>query len=156
MSKKTDMKKVLIQNKKTILKTLLMLFAVLAMGLSTTVDSVKVFNTVTGDSMQGSYFSMLPVGSMQMLAPFAGLCCMAVLALALVVIIGKQEQLAVMIKWLSLVAACVAVLPIVARGEIVVIPNVGVPLFLLGEWIVSSLISKKEEPIPAKKKAKKK
>ena len=53
--------------KKVILKALLLVFPILAVGLATTVNSVTVFDTVTGETQYFSYFDVLPIANLQML-----------------------------------------------------------------------------------------
>ena len=57
--------------KATLVRSLLILLPVLAVGLATTVDSVMVYDSVAGTTEYYSYFDPIPVGSLQMLPPLA-------------------------------------------------------------------------------------
>lgn len=126
--------------KSTVLKVLLILFPVLAIGLATTMDSVTVMNTLNGNVLHGSYFSLLPVGAMQLFAPLAGIGSIVILVLSVLSIIMKNGRLILWIKWLAFTACCAAVVPVVLRGEVLVVPNVGVPIFMAGEWLTAYLL----------------
>ena len=61
--------------KKALVKSLLILLPVLAVGLATTMDSVIVFDAAAGITSYYSYFDLIPVTSLQNLPPLAGLLC---------------------------------------------------------------------------------
>lgn len=129
--------------KQSILKTLLILFPVLAVGLATTVDSVTVFDTQSGVTEYGSYFTLLPVGGMQMLPPLAGLLCVCSAFCAIAAIVLKKQGLYKSVKWIAFCACLAAVLPVIMRGDVIMVPNVGVPIFMAGEWAVGYFLTEK-------------
>ena len=132
-------------NREKLCKIALILLPVLAVGLATTQDSVTVFDRQANVTLYGSYFSLLPVGEKQMLAPLAGILSVVVLILAIVYLVRKKEGMITAIKWCSFAAAICATLPIVLQGELLVIPHVGVPIFMGLEWVVAYLLTPKVE-----------
>lgn len=131
--------------KETMLKIALILLPVLAIGLATTVDSVTVFDTRTGAASYGSYFSLLPVGEKQMFAPLAGLLCMLVLVLAFICVVFRKTNLTAAVKWLAFGAMFFAACPIILRGEVLVVPHVGVPVFMGLEWVAAHMLAPKQK-----------
>lgn len=131
--------------KQTLLRIALIGLPILAVGLATTVDSVTVFDTVTRNTVHGSYFTLLPVGGMQIFPPLAGLLCVLAAVLSILSVLRKKEKMIPTIKWISFTATLAAVLPILMRGDRLVIPNVGVPLFMGAEWIVAYMLAPKQE-----------
>ena len=138
--------------KETILKVMLILLPVLALGLATTQDSVSVFDTRLGTTVYGSYFTLLPVGAMQMCAPVAGLLCAVTLIFSILFVIRKKPGLVSSVKWLAFAAALAAVIPVILRGDVLVVPHVGVPIFMCLEWAAAYMLAPKNSKEPAKLK----
>ena len=140
-------------NKKMILKILLVLFPVLAVGLATTVDSVTVFDTVTRQTQYYSYFDILPVGDLKLITPLAGLLAAASGIAAAVYMARKKGGALKAAGWLALASACVAAVPVLLRGQILVIPNVGLPILMVLEYVDAYYLGKeKQEPAGASRK----
>ena len=59
--------------KRAILKSLLILLPILAVGLATTGDSVLVFDAQSGVTEYYSYFDLIPDTGLQMLPPLAAM-----------------------------------------------------------------------------------
>ena len=139
--------------KQTILGSLLVLFPVLAVGLATTVNSVTVFNTVAGTSEFYSYFDPIPVASLQFLTPLAATLC-PISGIFAAVYLGKKKAFCLKAAGYTAIAAAVAAcIPITIRGDILVIPNVGLPVFMMLQYVVASYIAKHPAEMAADKKA---
>ena len=136
--------------KKVILKALLLVFPILAVGLATTVNSVTVFNTVTGETQYFSYFDVLPIANLQMITPLAALLAALSGILAAVHMATKRQALLKAVAYTALASAAVAAIPLVLREEVLVIPNVGLPIFMMVEYCVGYFLGK-EEPEKAVK-----
>lgn len=137
--------------KQTMQKVFLVLLPILAVGLATTRDSVTVLDTRAGVTEFYSYFEMLPEGALRMLTPLA-----AVLSLASGVLAGLYA--AVSKEWAvkgvfgtAFCAATAAALPILMRGDILVVPNVFFPILMGAECILAYVMRKK----PAKQEEEK-
>ena len=117
--------------KQIIVKILLILLPVLAVGLATTVDSVTVFDTVTGTTEYYSYFDGIPVGNLQMLLPLAATLSVVSGVLAAIWLGKKKPGFLKASGVIAFAAAAAASIPIAIRGEVLVIPNVGLPIFML-------------------------
>ena len=138
--------------KQTLLKACLILLPILAVGLATTTDSVTVFDTITGETAYYSYFDILPVENMQMLPPLAAILSLVSGILA-AVWLGKKKLWSLKgAGYTAFAAAVLAAIPIAIRGETLVVPNVGLPLFMLIQYLVCYMTAKQpEEETPAKK-----
>ena len=129
--------------KRVIFKSLLILLPVLAVGLATTQNSVTVFDTVTGQTQYYSYFDLVPVTNLQMMPPMAALCA-ALSGIFAAVYLGKQNP--GMLKAAGYAAgasACLAAIPTVMREAVLVIPNVGLPVFMALQFICCSMLTEK-------------
>ena len=128
--------------KQTLIRSLLILLPVLAVGLATTTDSVTVFDTVTGTTEYYSYFDPASAANLQMLLPLAATMCLVSGILA-AVYLGKKSMRCLKISgYVAFAAAAVASIPIMLRGEVLVIPNMGVPVFMLLHYGVAYFVAK--------------
>ena len=129
--------------KKIMTKILLAVLPVLAVVLATTGDSVKIINRTTGEIAAASYFELLPEGTLQMAPHLAGICAAVTVLLIVVFLVNKNQKMLKGAKWCSFTGALFAVLPMfVKEGETLMLPNVGVPLFLMIEFFVCSMAEK--------------
>ena len=139
--------------KQTLIKALLILFPVLAVGLATTVDSVTVFDTVAGTAEYYSYFDLVPVENLQGLPPLAATLSLISGILAAVYLGKKSAGCLKAAGYAAFGAAIAACIPIVVRGDILVIPNVVLPLLMLAQYLVTYFVAKLPEEVKGKNKA---
>ena len=137
--------------KQTLVKSLLILLPVLAVGLATTADSVIVFNSETGVTEYFSYFASEPAAQVQMLLPLAAMLCLASGICGAVYLVKKKEWSLKAILWTSLLAACAASVPTVMQGAVKVVPNVGLPIFMVINWLAAGHIQKNSDKSEEKK-----
>ena len=128
--------------KNIILKLLLILFPILAVGLATTLDSVTVFNTVTGQTQYFSYFDILPVSNLSMITPATALLSALSGIFAAIYMATKRKALLKSVGYAALASAVLAAIPMVLREEIMVIPNVALPIFMMLEYYVAFILGK--------------
>jgi len=136
--------------KRAVLQSLLILFPILAVALATTPDSVTVFDTVTKQVQVFSYFDLIPESNLQMLPPLAALSS-AVSGILAAVYLGKKKQ--AFLKgtgYAAVTSATLAAIPVVMQNQIMVIPNVGLPIFMVMQFGVSYYLQKKELEVPQK------
>ena len=140
--------------KKTIfLKSMLILFPILAVGLATTVDSVMVFDTLTGTTSYFSYFDPVPVANLQMLPPLAAMLCVISGVLA-AVYLGKDKKGCLKASGYAAGASAVAAtIPIAIQGDVLVVPNVVLPICMLAQYAVAYYMGKQAQKEEANKKA---
>lgn len=132
--------------KQTILKSILLLLPILAVGLATTTDSVMVFDSVSGTMEYYSYFDPLPYGALQMITPLAAVLS-GISGILAAVYLGKKSQKCLKgVSIVSMAAAIVAVVPILLSGDVKIVPNVGLPIFMLAEYCFAYYHQKKNEP----------
>ena len=137
--------------KKTLVKCLLILLPVLAVGLATTGDSVLVYDAQAGVTKYFSYFATEPVTQVQMLLPLAAMLCLASGVCGAVYLVKKKEWSLNAVIWTSLLAACAAAAPTVMQGDVKVVANVGLPIFMVIDWLVASYIQKHPEQFEEEK-----
>ncbi len=142
--------------KKTILKSLLVLLPILAVGLATTVNSVTVFDAAAGTTEFYSYFSLVPVENVQLLPPLAAVLSLVSGILAAIYLGKKKEGCLKASGYAAFAAAAAAALPVALRGEILVVPNVALPIFMLMQYGVTYFVGKEEKEAAKKLSRKKK
>ena len=131
--------------KSTLLKSLLILLPVLAVVLATTTDSVMVFDAQTGVTEYYAYFDVLPVETFAMVPALAATLSMVCCVLGVVYMVNKKEWCVKGSLWLSLISACAAVAPIVMQTAIRVVPNVGLPIFMMANCLIANTLLKSKE-----------
>jgi hypothetical protein len=136
--------------KKVLFKSLMIVLPILAVGLATTTNSVTVFNTITGETQYYSYFDVLPVTNLQMITPLTALLAALSGVLAAVYMATKRHVLLKVVSYAALASAAAAAIPMLAREEIIVLPNVGLPIFMMVEYCVAYYLGK-ENPEKLKK-----
>ncbi len=129
-------------NKQRFLKLILVLLPFMAVALATTADSVTVFDTQSGVASSYSYFDLIPVTNLQMCTPLAGMMAMLSTIFAVISLVVKKSWVMKTLCWLSFGAATAASIPILVRGDILVVPNAGVPLMLLVQFIICRILMK--------------
>lgn len=113
----------------------LILFPVFAFTMELMPTAVSVF--LEEGTQTCSFFGTLPDGSLPLGLSVAGMLTVVAAAVAIVYAVTKKTPWLTALIWISLGAATCAVLPILARTEPVVLPNVGVALLLLLESLVA-------------------
>ena len=127
-------------NKQRILKLMLVLLPFMAVALATTGDSVTVFDTQSAVTSNYSYFDLIPVTNLQMCTPLAGMLAVLSTVFAVVSLIVKKPWVLKTLCWMSFGAATAASVPILIRGTVLVIPNVGVPLMLAAQFVICRIL----------------
>lgn len=126
-------------------KILLILLPILAVGLATTVDSVMVYDSVAGTTEYYSYFDLVPDCSYQIVMPLAAILSIVAGILAAVYIVGKKQGCLKGILVTTFCAATFAVLPNLLHGDVMVVPNVGLPLFMFVDCGLAYIMMKKPD-----------
>ena len=130
--------------KSVLKKVFLIMLPALAVLLAAAVDSVTVMDAGTGIAEAYSYFDLIPGTSFWMCPPLAAILAVVSLVLAVCVAAGKN-RCAMPLVWTGLLSAALAALPIVIRGDILVIPNVGLPILMLIECLIANAAHKNPE-----------
>ena len=131
--------------KQTILKSILILLPTLAVGLALAGDSVRVFDTGTGVLEYYSYLDLLPVTNIQMVTPLAAMLALVSGILAGVYLVRGKKGLLKAVIAVSFVSSVCAVIPILLRESVLVIPNVGLPIFMLLQCLLAYYFLKQPE-----------
>ncbi|MEE1037227.1 MAG: hypothetical protein U0L15_08935 [Oscillospiraceae bacterium] len=135
--------------KQVIMKILLILLPILAVGLATTVDSVLVFDPQAGTMDYYSYFTPLDVEGFQVITPLAAILSAVSGLLTAVYMAAKKEWCLKGIVGVSFCAATLAVLPILFAADVKIVPNVGLPILMISHCLLAYFMVKK----PAKEEA---
>ena len=128
--------------KNSLFNWVLALMPMSAVSIAATGSSVTVYDIPAKEIWKLSYFVMIPDVEYSFLTPLAGLLIIAASVLALVLVLGKKPGCAVWLKWISLTAACVAVAPILLKGDMLVVPNFVPPLLMMAEYVLCLVASK--------------
>lgn len=139
--------------KQTILKSFLILLPVLAVGLATTADSVLTFDSVSGITDYYSYFDILPYAEFQLLPPLAAMLSGLSGILAVIYLIFKNKGTLKASSIVALISAALAVLPIIRTGDVRVIPNVGVPIFMICQYVLAYYLAKNADKLEKEQNA---
>lgn len=158
------MKELWTKNKATIIRSMLIVLPVLAVGLATAGDSVQVFDTVSKTYSCGSFFVPVPVESLAILPPVAGASALVLFFESVYYMVRKKEKALTGCKFACIVGAlCASVPPMIRGGELIVLPNTMFPILLLVDLLLVIQEQKKldaqkalAEAAESKKKSKKK
>ena len=86
-----------------------------------------------------------------MLLPLAGILSLVSGVFGAVYFAKKKDWSLTAIVWTSLIAACAAAVPTVMQGDVKVVANVGLPIFMVANWLVASYIQKHPDKTEEKK-----
>lgn len=137
--------------KQTLVKSLLILMPILAVGLATTGDSVIVFDSVSGVTEYYSYFDLIPVESMRTLPSLAAMLSVVSGILAAIWMVKKKEWCLKGIVGVAMASACLAVIPTIQQATFKAVPNVGLPIFMIINCLVAYHLVKHPEKKEEKK-----
>ena len=127
-------------------KILLILMPILSVGLATTVDSVIVFDSAAGTTEYYSYFDLIPGSSFAILMPLAAILSVVCGILAAILLVKKNRKMLKGIWACSLCSAICAALPILLKGDTIVSPNVGLPIFMMVECYIAYMMINQPQP----------
>lgn len=141
--------------KKKIAKILLFMLPFMALLLATTGNSVQMVNMATGEKVLGSYFVMLNDTTAGLCPVLAATCSILSLAAALIFVFSKKTGFLKASAWISFAGACLAVIPVVTRGEYLILPHVLFPILLMAHFLLCAFSKKlgleqKDAPVAAR------
>ena len=126
-------------------KVILVLMPILSVGLATTVDSVTVYDSIAGTTEYYSYFALIPDSNFAILMPLAAILSFVCGILAAILIVKKNMKMLKGIVGCSFCAATFAVLPVMLGGDVVIAPNVGLPIFMMVDCFLAYMMLKKPQ-----------
>lgn len=131
-------------NKTIMQKLFLILLPVCAVGLASAGDSVTVFDPASQGTVCGSYFDLIPEsGNYQILPPLAAMLAVACVVLGIAYMVKVKSGLLKGIFWAAILSAAAASLPIALRGDIIVVPNVLMPILMCGQAVLAYVMGRK-------------
>lgn len=128
-------------NKNIVFKWFLALTPVSAFFLATTGGSVTVYDISAQQVGHLSYFALVEGVPASLLLPLSGFLTAAASVLALVLVLGKKQGCCPWLKWISLIAACLAVAPMFMTSDVRVVPNFLLPLLMMVEYVLCRFAS---------------
>ncbi len=131
--------------KETLMKILLVLLPILAVGLATTRDSVMLFDPETGVATYCSYFTPLEAGPFQMITPLAAILSGVTGILGAIYAASRKQGVLKAVVGTAFASATLAGLPIMLSTDVKIIPNVGLPIFMVIELFLAYYILKKPQ-----------
>ena len=139
--------------KKKLVRILLFMLPFMALVLATTNNSVQLVNMETGEKILGSFFVMLNDSFAALCPVLAAACSMFSLIAALIFVFSGKNGFLKASAWLSFAGASVAEIPVVSRGEYLILPHVLFPILLLVHFFLCAFSKKlglqeKEAPAP--------
>ena len=123
-------------NKKTIMKILLFAVPFMAFVFATTNNSVQLVNTLTGETQYGSYFTMLGESAAAICPFLAALCSISAMVFSALYLFRKKKGFLKTTTWSGFAGACIAVIPVAARGEVLLLPNVIFPILMMIHFFI--------------------
>ena len=145
-------------NQKKILNILLVLFPMVAVVLAGMANAVTVCLVTETESLVTycSFFTLVEDVQLAICLPAAGLCSAVTFGMAIIYLVKKTNFWLTGVTVASFAALTLAVLPIVYRNEVYLIPNMWVPLLMTAEAILAyGILKTPEKPEEKEKKAKK-
>ena len=136
--------------KSVLMKVFLILLPAMAVLLATTGDSVQVVDSQSGTVQVYSYFSAIPVGKLTMCTPLAAILAVVATVLSVIFVAWRKSWAIGALCWVALLSSVAAVVPILLRGEILVLPNPLLPILMMVQWGLASVINKKPEMLTVK------
>ena len=95
-------------NRNKVMKFFMIMLPPMAFGLATTVDSLVVFDSVSGVTSYYSYFQQVPGVPMALLAAVAGILCIPGLILAVIAAVKDSVWAVAALKWVSFASASIS------------------------------------------------
>ena len=115
-------------NKKTLLKLLMILLAVIAEGMALAPNSVTVAYIQEQKNVYYSYFAVIPDAPIQMATPMAAILGAVAGGLAITYAVRSKRGLLRAIQVVSFLAMCFSACPILLQQDPMVRPNVLHPI----------------------------
>lgn len=140
--------------KRTIWKLTLIFLPFFAMMAAGTPSAVTVYNTADSTVACCSFFTLVEGAGMGICLPLAAICCGLCLAFAAAHWLMEKRWQRKAVLGTSFAAMTLAVLPIVIRSEIVLLPNMMVPILMGAECLIAWIFIRKELPARAAKRLK--
>ena len=141
-------------NKKRLKTVFLVLLPVFAVGMAMSANSVMMYDDTQEKVTVSSYFALLPEGTFRVSTALAGILACLSGGLAITYLLSKKEGVVKAILYTALAGATMAVMPYLIQGDILVVPNVGVPILLIAQAAVAYFIPEKKETEGKKLKGK--
>ena len=138
-------------NKKKVWLVLLIALPILASGFAGMPNAVHVWDEAMETVQYYTYFDLLPEGAVRVATPAAGTLTCAAGVMAIFYAVTKKGYALTGILAASFFGALAAVLPIMFRRELLVMPNVAVPILLGAECIFAYDMKKRHDPAEEKK-----
>lgn len=132
-------------NKKKWLPVLLVAFAVVAVYVACMPSGVAVYDLAQSkEPFYCTYFNLVEDVNFSISLPLAALgACMSLMTAGIYVVVKKFQMLS-FIKLISMVSSIMAVVPILVKDPLIMlVPNMLLPIAMIGEYVVAHYMDKK-------------
>lgn len=130
-------------NRKTVYNALLIGLPALAIVLASGAESVRILDRATNTSTYQSYFDLLPEGTFQLSTILAMGLAVVALIFGIVYVVSGSHKWLKRIYLLTFASVFVAEIPTLLQSELLVLPNVLVPILLIADCAMAYYKMKK-------------
>lgn len=132
-------------NKKNLLPILLIAFAVIAVYVGCMPNGVAVYDLAQSkEPFYCTYFNLLEDVNLSISLPLAALGACLTLMTASIYMVAKKPQMLTFIKLASIASSILAVVPILVKDPVIMlVPNMLLPIAMIGEYAVAYYMAKK-------------
>ena len=127
------------------LPVLLVVFAVIAVYVASMPAGVAVYDLAQSkEPFYCTYFNLLEDVSFSFTLPLAAMgACMTLMTAGIYVVVKKSNMLS-FIKLVSLITSILAVVPVLVKDPVILlVPNMLLPIVMIGEYVVAYYMEKK-------------
>ena len=134
-------------NKKTWMPILLVAFAVMAVYVAFMPAGVAVYDLTQAEApFYCTYFNLVEDVDFSGTLPLAGLGACLTLITAGIYAVAKKTRLLSIIKPVSMASSILAVVPVLVKDPaVLLVPNVLLPIAMIGEYVVAYCLNEKAD-----------
>ena len=136
--------------KQTMILVAMILIPLIAVAIAISPDSVMVFENQTMTTI--SFAEPYEGANFGWCAPVALIMIYALFATVVIYALTKKQNILKIVRGIGFVGMSLVALPILAQGEVLIVPNVFVGMLLIAHWLIShftlknvNMNTKKEE-----------
>ena len=138
------MEEVLIVKKQTLILIALILIPLIAVAIAISPSSVMVFQNQTLTTM--SFAEPLEGVDFGWCAPVALILTYVLFAAVVIYALTKKQPVLRIVRGVGFVAMSLIALPIIARSEVLIVPNAFVGMLLAAHWLISHFTLRSMNP----------
>ena len=138
-------------NKQKLFNILLIVLPAVAVSMALSGNSVTIFDKVANTTVYQSYFDLLPAGTVTMATVLAGVLVVIADVLAAAYVFLHKQWCVKGVFVTAVASAFAAEIPVLMQGDVLVVPNVMVPIAMLVVTLMAYARIKKPDQKQEKK-----